>query len=839
LPFSTSTVAVTTRAQEKVKKVQFEPQGGEESTKLMADGSAMEKEDVMEDPRPEDQPYRRTSEAHPKGKAKTKAKPAGSGTGQATGTAAQTEGSATAAGPPAVPSPPVTEGTTDPPSASSPRAVTEPRVTSSEEGEKNDAEVKLFDKDWTAAYEACPKFSGAWKATRTGPWPDGYRKEQGRLIRNSVWCLPLALTAQAIREQHQVAGHIGGKALLDQATKQFEFASEGKAKDLSERAISHCEYCQAAEHPHQPLRLRVVPTPVPPHIMQSVAIDLFTMPEVEVEGQVYNVFAACVDRHSGWGVVTAHHTRGLTAAAVAKAMYERWWAPHGLPSVITSDRGPHFAGAWWRAMCAKLGVRHAYSQAYHHAANGRAESFGAQLQKRLRKLKAEDGSITWVEALPRALRMLHDAIGQSGLSPYQILYGRDRWYAGVPYQPPTKAEDAVAFFERMEDIDKAVAEKLNEVHSQRAEQVNRRRRELPEFQVGAKVWYLRPRNRTGEKLETYWVGPCVIEDRTSEHGYTVRVAEGRTTEAHRSQLKEWRHDEELSGPALKLFHYKQAVPEEEATKVDEWVVEKVEAHRRRKEDGDLEFLVQWEGSPERTWEPLRHFFHRYAQPIVDYFQDKGLKEDIMAYLARHPTEAQVAICAAVDTEKKVETESGLRWEEPPEGWTWEGEEEMDTAEEHPGGDGGTGTSPSDCRQEVHPRYPVGAHRQRQPRQEAKATQGTPRAATIQAHPLESHPSPRTRLPWRGAAPSWWNGAPASPAPHHFAPQQGYPYPYPYPPAVLSYPLGWAPTGDFLRPAPRSQAGRGRRTHLSRWEATVQDTSIPPWGPGLCASWTHP
>jgi hypothetical protein len=75
----------------------------------------------------------------------------------------------------------------------------------------------------------------------------------------------------------------------------------------------------------------------------------------------------------------------LTAAKVAKAMYEAWWSPHGVPSVITSDRGAHFAGAWWRTMCAMLGVRQAYAQAYHHPANGRAEVAGAQLQKRLRK----------------------------------------------------------------------------------------------------------------------------------------------------------------------------------------------------------------------------------------------------------------------------------------------------------------------------------------------------------------------------------------------------------------------------------------------------------------------
>jgi FAD/FMN-containing dehydrogenase len=156
-----------------------------------------------------------------------------------------------------------------------------------------------------------------------------------------------------------------------------------------------------------------------------------------------------------------------------------------------------------------LGVRHAFSQAYHHEGNARAEVLGAQIQKRLRKMKtAED--LAWQEALPRALRTLHDSAGPSGLSPFQVLFGRERWYGGVPYQPPTRAEDAVAFFERMQDIDHRVAKILNEEHAKTAETVNKRRKELPELEINDKVWYLRPRTRTGEKLETYGIGPCVV-----------------------------------------------------------------------------------------------------------------------------------------------------------------------------------------------------------------------------------------------------------------------------------------------------------------------------------------
>ena len=63
--------------------------------------------------------------------------------------------------------------------------------------------------------------------------------------------------------------------------------------------------------------------------------------------------------------------------------------------MLTSDRGPHFAGAWWRTMCQLHGVRQSFAQAYHHEANGRAERIGAQLQVKLRKLQAEE-NIPWM-----------------------------------------------------------------------------------------------------------------------------------------------------------------------------------------------------------------------------------------------------------------------------------------------------------------------------------------------------------------------------------------------------------------------------------------------------------
>jgi len=84
--------------------------------------------------------------------------------------------------------------------------------------------------------------------------------------------------------------------------------------------------------------------------------------------------------------------------------------------------------------------------------------------------------MNWVEALPQVLDRIHDVPGESGLSPYQILFGRERPLAGIPYSPPRECEDACQFFKRMEEIDRQVAEVLNEVHAAQARRVNQGRK---------------------------------------------------------------------------------------------------------------------------------------------------------------------------------------------------------------------------------------------------------------------------------------------------------------------------------------------------------------------------
>ena len=284
-------------------------------------------------------------------------------------------------------------------------------------------------------------------------------------------------------------------------------------------------------------------------------------------------------------------------------------------------------------MCARLGIRKAYSQAYRAQANGRAEVAGKTLIGLLRKLHAEE-KVNWVEVLPRVLRMYHDTVGESGMSPFQIVFGRERNLAGVPYEIPRECEGAETFLARMDTLDKKVAATLNELHRKEAQRVNAKRKAPTPYEVGAWVWVLRPRKGdSAAKLDTWWIGPCEVKRRVGNLSYQVEVKPGITQDVHAEQLKPYINDV-INGNALHLFHHMTG-HQETGTGPDEWNVKEILRHRT-KPNGAVEFLTQWEGTEggEETWEPPSNFITRYCGEFVDYLKKHklniGLQDVLLA-----------------------------------------------------------------------------------------------------------------------------------------------------------------------------------------------------------------
>ena len=326
--------------------------------------------------------------------------------------------------------------------------------------------TNVMDENWSGHYMNCETFHGLWDAVHEEgtAWPKGVQIMGDKIHLNGKLCVPQGLVDRVLQEFHKASGHIGVERMHKEMAHRYEFPMGEPIKEKTTQMRRGCKVCQACEPPYWSSKGPIEAHPVPERVMASVCLDVFAMPSTTWEEQEYDCIFLCVDRLSGWIVACPTTKLGLTAENAAHLILDNGWGPFGVPSSITSDQGAQFVGQWWRTMCARLGIRQCYSQPHRPQANGRAERAGRQLLTLLQKIHHEDG-INWVEALPRALRLHHDMMGELGMSPYQILFGRDRSVTGLPYTPMRECEAATQYFTRMELLDLTLSKKLNGLHA--------------------------------------------------------------------------------------------------------------------------------------------------------------------------------------------------------------------------------------------------------------------------------------------------------------------------------------------------------------------------------------
>ena len=101
-----------------------------------------------------------------------------------------------------------------------------------------------------------------------------------------------------IYDHHEFLGHVGFPRLWEHMALRYLFGDILGAKRFAREVMGGCETCQASKRPHT-LKAPIKSTPIPPAPMASVCMDLFSLPRVELDGQILDTLIVCVDRHSG------------------------------------------------------------------------------------------------------------------------------------------------------------------------------------------------------------------------------------------------------------------------------------------------------------------------------------------------------------------------------------------------------------------------------------------------------------------------------------------------------------------------------------------------------------
>ena len=238
----------------------------------------------------------------------------------------------------------------------------------------------IMDQNWDTYYSRCPIYREIWQIAKgelNKPWPEELRVYGDKLYLQELLCVPEELIAPIVIAHHASSGHLGVDKLIKECRRRYIIRDEKNWKEWAIRARRYCTVCASCDPPTWPRRGKIAKFPIPPGIWESIAIDIFSMPPEDFEGDTYNSIIICVDRHSGWIVAIPTNKTGLTSEKVAKLLYYKWTdLGGGIPSVITSDQGPQFTGKFFNAFCSLLGIRQAFTQAYRAQANGRAERAG-------------------------------------------------------------------------------------------------------------------------------------------------------------------------------------------------------------------------------------------------------------------------------------------------------------------------------------------------------------------------------------------------------------------------------------------------------------------------------
>ena len=116
----------------------------------------------------------------------------------------------------------------------------------------------------------------------------------------------------------------------------------------------------------------------------------------------------------------------------AQLLVQHVFRLHGLPLEVTSDRGPQFASAFWKAFCTLVGVRPQLSSGFHPQTNGQKERLNQELEKSLRCL-VEGSPSSWAASLPWVEYAYNSLpVSSTAMSPFACCLG---------YQPPIFLEE--------------------------------------------------------------------------------------------------------------------------------------------------------------------------------------------------------------------------------------------------------------------------------------------------------------------------------------------------------------------------------------------------------------
>jgi len=223
--------------------------------------------------------------------------------------------------------------------------------------------------------------------------------------------VPVAFRKQVFQHLHEI-NHPGIRASCRLVCNSFCWPHMSRDAAAWARSCLPCQRSKVHRHVH----LQAAHIPVPVRRFAHLHVDLVG-PLPPSSGYTY--LFTVIDRTTRWP--EAIPLSSVTAADCAAALLQGWIQRFGVPSTITSDRGPQFTSQLWAALCKLLSISHVQTTAYHPQANGLVE----RLHRRLKDaLRARSAAADWYQHLPWVMLGIRSSWrGDADFSPAENVFG--------------------------------------------------------------------------------------------------------------------------------------------------------------------------------------------------------------------------------------------------------------------------------------------------------------------------------------------------------------------------------------------------------------------------------
>ena len=128
-------------------------------------------------------------------------------------------------------------------------------------------------------------------------WPKGLTEEDGKLYRNGKPLVPESRVLELCEAWHHHMMHPGVKKQALDMQRRFEI-DQIHLYAAIKKVRKGCSVCQACNPDNRNVKGEAEWTPVPDQPMESVVMDVFSMPEVHIGKETFDCVVLCVDHHT-------------------------------------------------------------------------------------------------------------------------------------------------------------------------------------------------------------------------------------------------------------------------------------------------------------------------------------------------------------------------------------------------------------------------------------------------------------------------------------------------------------------------------------------------------------